>query len=514
MRVDGTGGKRLTRRRLLAGAGAGVVGAAALGTGLRAGALGGDGRNVLLIVVDSLRPDHLGCYGADGVRTPNIDALAAQGTRFTRVYPEAMPTMPMRRTIMTGQRSFPFRGWQPWKGLGKSPGWSPIMPGTRTIVDDFNDAGCWTYYVTDNPFIGFSGVLRPFRRKLDRVVAVPGHVSHFDGTAMASERDARRVLPEFMHKWDHEIEGMRGYLGRNGAAESLDVDESRTGPALVFDAAIQSLRNVDPRRRLGIAREPFFMVVDGFDPHEPWAIPRKYWDLYGDPDLPFVGDIAYGTADRFTAEEIERLQATYKAAVTMVDAHVGRLLDELSALKLDDSTTVMLVSDHGIYLGERNWVGKSAWLLNPELVHVPLIVRDPDGRAGLTSDWLASTHDIPPTLLAAAGLRPPARFDGRDLSGIVRGGRPPERRDLTYGGYANDFFVRDDRWALISDNRMVGRQLYDVRADPGERHDVARDHPDVVTRLRQRMLDDLDAPPPFYPARRFELEPLTVADLR
>ncbi|NLT05221.1 MAG: sulfatase-like hydrolase/transferase [Solirubrobacterales bacterium] len=505
-------GGKLTRRRLLA-AGAGAAGAVALGAGMRVGAAdASNDHNVLLIVIDSLRPDHVGAYGPTAVRTPNIDALAAGGTRFTRVYPEAMPTMPMRRTILTGRRVFPFRDWRPWSGLGRSPGWSPIMPGTRTLIDEFRDAGYYTTYVTDNPFIGFSGALRPFRRTVDTVVSVPGHVASARRAPTGSDADARRVLPAHMLKWDHEIAGMHGFLEQNGGSDGLDIRESETGTARVFDAAITALRNVNPRRRLGIARKPFMMVVDGFDPHEPWAIPRRYWEMYGDPDETFIGDIAYGTADRLTATELERLAATYKAAVTLVDAQVGRLLTELEALGLAETTTVALVSDHGIYVGERDWVGKSAWLLNPELIHVPLIVRTPDGRAGQASDWFAQTQDIPPTLMALAGLRPPARFEGADLTPLVRGGGRMPARDFVYGGYANDFFVRDDRWALVSDNRMRGRQLYDIQADPGERRDVARDHPAVVRRMRERMLAELDAPPTFYRPPRFELEPLEMQD--
>ena len=505
-------GPRLTRRRLLA-AGAGFAGAAALGTGVRVGARDADRHNVLLIVVDSLRADHVGAYGATAVRTPSIDALAAGGTHFTRVNPEAMPTMPMRRTILTGRRAFPFRDWRPWSGLGRSPGWSPIMPGTPTIVDEFRDAGYYTTYVTDNPFIGFSGALRPFRATVDTVVSVPGHVASARATPTGSDRDARRVLPAHMLEWDHEIAGMHGFLEQNGGADGLDIRESETGAARVFDAAITALRNVNPRRRLGVGRKPFMMVVDGFDPHEPWAIPRRYWELYGDPDETFIGDIAYGPADRLTETELERLAATYKASVTLVDAQVGRLLTELDDLGLADSTTVALVSDHGIYLGERDWIGKSAWLLNPELIHVPLIVRTPGGEAGQASDWLAQTQDLPPTLMSLAGLVPPDRFEGVDLAPAILGGGPLPPRDFVYGGYANDFFVRDDRWKIVSDNRMRGRQLYDLHADPGERRDLSRERPEIVAALRERMLAQLDAPPPFYREPRFELEPLRMGDV-
>jgi arylsulfatase A-like enzyme len=504
------GQRRLTRRRLVAGAGLGVAGAAALGAGLRLGSTGDDDpepRNVLLVVIDSLRADHVGAYGAD-VRTPNVDALAAGGVRFSRVYPEAMPTMPMRRTIMTGRRIFPFRAWHPWAGVGGSPGWGPIMPDrTRTLVDDFRRGGHSTAYVTDNPFIGYAEALGPFRQTIERMVAIPGHAGKARPKSTGDDRDARRVLPAHMRDNPDEVRLMRDYLAQNGGADGLDIREAQTPAGRVFAAAIEQLRRVAAPRRDGRPRRPFFMAVDSFDPHEPWVPPRRYRALYQDPDLPFVGNIAYGDAARLTADEIDRLQATYKASVTHVDAHLGRLLDEVDRLRLADTTTVMLVADHGILLGERDWVGKSAWLLGPEMAHVPLIIRHPGADGGLVSDWLADTPDIPPTLMSLAGLTPPGRFEGSDLTPIVDGGEAPEQRDITYGGYANDFYVRDDDWALVSDNRMAGSQLYDLRADPRERDDISADNPDVVADMRRRMLAKVPEPPRFYRPEDFEREP-------
>ena len=92
-----------------------------------------DRPNVVLIVVDTLRTDHV--YG-DRARTPNIDALARRGLSFTRCYPEAMPTVPARRSIMTGRRAFPFTGWRPWRGMIQEPGWEPIAEGCQPAPGD------------------------------------------------------------------------------------------------------------------------------------------------------------------------------------------------------------------------------------------------------------------------------------------------------------------------------------------------------------------------------------------
>ena len=212
--------RRITRRRLLAGAGIGAAGIASAGVALdrlggRDESRGGP-RDVLLIVIDTLRADHLGAYGAAEMHTPNIDALAGQGIRFTRTYPEAMPTMPMRRTIMTGRRIFPFRRWRPWAGVGGSPGWGPIMPGTRTLVNEFEAAGYATVYVTDNPFIGFAEALGPFRESVNRLVPIPGHTGMVRPTSSLPDDDAHRVLPAYLREQPDQVARMRDYLAENG----------------------------------------------------------------------------------------------------------------------------------------------------------------------------------------------------------------------------------------------------------------------------------------------------------
>src|SRR5689334_18256647 len=125
------GGPRLSRRRLLQAAGLAGAGAALplAAAGCAAGDDGGGGNepeNVVLIVIDSLRPDFVGAYGAPRMRTPHFDSLFARGLRFNRAFPEALVTVPARRSIFTGQRIFPYRDFKPVADLGISPGWTGI----------------------------------------------------------------------------------------------------------------------------------------------------------------------------------------------------------------------------------------------------------------------------------------------------------------------------------------------------------------------------------------------------
>lgn len=161
----------------------------------------------------------------------------------------------------------------------------------------------------------------------------------------------------------------------------------------------------------------------------------------------------------------------------MTDHWLGVFLERLRSLGLDQNTVIALVSDHGFLLGEYGWTGKIASMLHPPLMHVPFILVDPArSRRGVSSERLAQTHDIGPTLLSLAGVRAPTEMDGLDLLA-------PRKRRLAYGGYGNWHYARTDDVAFISSNRGHGRRLYDVERDPDERHNIARRHPRSIDNL-------------------------------
>jgi arylsulfatase A-like enzyme len=484
----------LRRRDFVRAAGAGLAGAALAGAGCREpfgdprGAQAGP-RNIVLIVVDSLRPDHLGCYGNEVVRTPNIDGLARESLRFTRVFPEAMPTVPARRSILTGRRVYPFRGWQPWDGLAKRAGWSPIMPGTPTLPTILRERGYWTAYVSDNPFLTHTEVFAPFRDSIDRYVRVIGQRGVRHPADSVPRGEAVRRLPPVM-RTEAAIRQVRQYLANNGGGR---VDGEQAA-ARVFRVS---------ERLLGEAsgRKPFLMVVDSFDPHEFWAPLRKDLELYADPGYrgADIADVRYTWSDYLSRAQLRHLRATYAASVTAVDRWLGHFLAGLRRRGLDRDTVVALVSDHGIYLGEHRLTGKSDSYLHPELIQVPLLLRDPDGRgAGATSHYNATTIDLAPTLTAMAGAPPSRRFEGADLSPLFDGAAPAAERGFAYGGYGNFSFMRDERWALVVRNDNGWRLLYDLRADPLERLDVASRHPGVAQEMWQRLLAEVGERPPRY----------------
>ena len=481
---------------LAAGAGFATGGWSAIHQALAAS----ERRNVVLIVIDSLRADHLHCYGVRGMRTPNIDELARGSVRFRRVFPEAMPTMPARRSLMAGRRAYPFRDWQPWAGMAKRPGWQPIQPGAETLITAFRRAGWWTSYVTDNPFLGYARVLEPFRRTPDRFVRIDGQRGYRRPRSLVPRAEALRRLPPGPLRTESRIRSIQQYLANNGRGHN----ELEQAASRVFRAAAKLLVAAKRRRR-------FLMVVDCFDPHEPWTPPRRYLDMYGDPDFRGyeIADVGYTHASNYLGDrQVARLRTTYKACVTMTDHWLGAFLDRLWSLGLEDSTAIMLISDHGVFLGERDWTGKGSTLLHPELIHVPMLLREPGGAgAGTTSDWFASTHDVAPTLASLGGLRRPHSFEGADLSPILSGTEPTENRPYAVGGYGNGSYVRDRDWAYMVKNDGSQERLYDLRANRQERNNVAQNRRDVTAEMRRRVRRAAGGSPPFYSAAAMERLP-------
>jgi arylsulfatase A-like enzyme len=486
----------LSRRRFLAAAGATIVSSSWLGSGARA-AGAGVRPNVVVLVIDTLRADYVGAYGGRA-HTPNIDALAREGLRFTRFHPEAMATVPARRSILTGRRVFPFRHWHIYRGLMRTPGWAPIAdPEHEAFTSILRRHGYWTGYVTDNPFLGFSHWYAPFRATFDRCVRFGGQVGLTAplGTVSRSELE-HWLVPEL--RLPHIERRVHKFLA---AGHAYWRDERRSWAARVYSSAARLL---DEAGR----RQPFALVVDTFEPHEPWTPPRSYIDMYGDPDYhgpePCVG--RYKRVSDWLSREragpvLRRMRDLYAAEVTMTDRWLGVFLDRLHELGLASNTVVVLVADHGFLLGEHGWTGKIASSLHPQLIQVPLILVDPQGRgAGHRSSYFASTCDIGPTVLSMAGLRRPHRMDGVDLSPLLGGQRPPERR-LSWGGYGNWFYARTDRWALISDNALRHPRLYDLARDPRESRDVARHHPRRVGELSRAVLRRAGGALPVYPQR-------------
>src|ERR671925_145099 len=323
-------GNRFTRRGLF---GAGAASAAAVGLTAcgddyfqPATSHGSDVPNVVLIFTDSTRADYIGYYNQyfNGhnrlTDTPNLDALGRESLAFKLAVPEAMPTGPARRGLLTGVRSFPFRNYVPTEGLPLGPGWIPIQDNQPIVTEVLGEAGVETGYCTDNPFL-VGPRFANFRRTVDFVRPSFSQGAYrflnkpFKRPATRSTIE-RYLLPELSDSV--EVGRLRAMAGWNSIYRDSDNDYPT---ARVIRSGINLLDDLKDRR-------PFFLGVDAFDPHEPLDAPRVYQVAAGSPKgtelqgvtpiQPFETPYSWVINVDVDDETIERVRELYAAEVTFV----------------------------------------------------------------------------------------------------------------------------------------------------------------------------------------------------
>jgi arylsulfatase A-like enzyme len=451
--------RTLTRSDFLKTAGAGVA-ALLGGSGCARFRSQASGMNVILIILDTLRKDHVGAYGNDQIRTPTLDILAEEGLRFTRAYPDAMPTIPARRAIHTGMRTFPLDA--------PAYGWTSIPEVQTTLAEVLEAAGYQTMLVTDTyhqfyPHMNFHRGFKVYHwiRGQERDPYKP------PSSVSEEEMRSRYLIYGEGHK-------ARQYLAN---VQGRKTEEDWFAPKVFIDA----MELLEGARR----REPFFLVVDCYDPHEPWDPPEKYTRLY-DPDG-YEGkeplNDKYGKDDYLTDRQLLRMQALYSAEVTMVDRWLGNFLQKAQELEVMENTLLVLLSDHGHALGEHGFIGKLAYALWPELIDIVFLLRHPEGkRAGEVSEYYASTHDVAPTVLGALGIEPPRPMEGQDLS-VLLDGKEPEPRDHFTSAYKDHVWSRDESYVMFARTDGTEARLYDARTDPQQTRDLAEDALETVEKM-------------------------------
>lgn len=440
-----------------------------------------DKPNIIVVVIDTLRRDHVGIYGNSWIKTPALDQFGAQSLRFTRGTPEAMPTIPARRAIHSGMRTFPFRNWEKRAGNGAPVwGWQHIPDDQPTMAEQLRDGGYETLLVSDVPHQFIAGM--NFSRAFNVVDWIRGQEGDLYRPVWSVPPDAVRRFATRGRTGEELTTKFSDQLLANELRQYLANTRGRRGEddyfaARVFRSAAELLEGVP-------SEKPFFLVVDSFDPHEPWDAPRRYADAYDDPgyDEPEPVSPKYGSSDYLTERQLQRMRALYAGELTMTDNWLAYFMDRLHEMRLLDDTIIILTSDHGMALGEHGAVGKPVFALWSEMTDTPFFIRHPNGTgAGEARDDFASTHDILPTVLSFAGIDPARQTDGSDLSPHLDG-RGAGREHFTSG--LNEYvWVCDRRYTLICRNDGVDAKLYDMVADPAQLTDIAGQRPLDVKRL-------------------------------
>jgi len=467
--------------------------------------------NTILIVLDTWRRDHSGCYGNEWIQTHNINRFAKKSAVFENAYLASYPTLPCRRDIATGKYEFPWRGWG---GLEQDD---------VTLAAALRDAGKLSYFITDvyhhwgrdagNYWADFTGF------DLVRGQERDGYITDTD-----IEFDHHRHrYPPHPHAQEPHYRNVQ-YLRKN---------ESDWFSPQVFQRATRWIEhNAD--------HEDFFLMIDSFDPHEPWDPPRYYTDLYGDPNFDGreFSQAPYGyVKDNLSAEELRHVQALYAGEITMLDRWLGHFLQQVEAMGLMDKTMVILTTDHGTHNGDHGRTGKN-WVLMEEISHIPLIIWHPEFGHGTRPKQFVQPVDFFPTVLEAAGVHVPMDLElhGHSIIPYLLNAEAKSARDavvfaefgcavnITDGEYklvqgiAPDnpplysYSGRKSKWssddwgAFDGTRRLVGpknasgarlernqNRLYHLATDPGEKKNIFAECPEIVQRLQAILTRKLKA---------------------
>jgi arylsulfatase A-like enzyme len=500
----------VTRRRFLE-TGAAVAGTLAAGAGAQGRIPKNGKKNVILIISDTMRRDALGCYGGRWIQTPHLDAFAKRAVRCENTFLCSFPTVPCRHDILTGRYTFTYKPW------------SPLDKDTITIQDVLRPAGIYTALIVDTP--------HPFKPNYN-------YQRNFDFAHVNRGQEADDYKTEPIPvQLPCDPKKMRG--GAQAVTQYLRNVSDRKVEEDYFCA--RTLRGAADWLEKNHQRQPFFLYVDTFDPHEPWDPPHSYVEKY---DPGYKGEeVIYPRYERWSdflsAAELKHCRALYAGEASMVDRWTGHLLEKIETLGLLENTLVLFIADHGFYLGEHGYIGK-AYIrdktyqnlpLYSEICRIPFLAHFPGCQEGAAISALVQPVSLPATICDFFDIKKPDSFAGPSLWPVLQG-KEEKDADLVVSSPTlsapqmkkphptNRASVTDGRWLLVSgstgpgdpDDKTVSvdsqqrlidtltgekliPELYDLHSDPGCLRNVIDQDKEIAGDLHRRFVDFLKRSP-------------------
>ncbi len=461
--------------------------------------------NVLFIAVDDLRPN-LSCYGATGLKTPNMDRLADRGMLFQRAYCQIASCGPSRASLLTGRRP------DTTTVFDNRRRFRSVLPDVVTLPQHFKINGYHTRSI-GKVFHGiFTSEINEDQRSWSEPAWRPKGIQYRSKQGVLTLH--QRFPKQFPDAVDlaEDMQATRRFKGL--AVEAPDVADNDLIDGRTADKAIEVMRQIRDK--------PFFLAVGFVKPHAPFVAPKKYFDLYDADDFisPPVDKLPQGAPDQasnndsqelrgyagiplagpISAEQAQWVTHGYNACVSYVDAQVGRVIDELDSLGLGENTVIVLWGDHGYHLGHNG-----LWCKNTNFeaaTRVPLIVSVPDAKAkGQSSDALVELVDLYPTLADICSLPVSKELHGKSFSPLL------DRPDLTWEkaafsqtprpyqrpAEAMGRSIRTNRYRLVEWSGTIIPQplyeLYDYKSDSPEEINLALlpEYQHVVDELKESL---------------------------
>ena len=426
--------------------------------------------NILFLMTDQHRADCLACDGNRVIKTPSFDRIAREGVMFTHAYTSTPSCTPARSAILTGLSAWHHGMLAYGRVALRYPFELP-----RAMAD----AGYYTFaigklhYHPQRNYHGFHGALIDESGRVES----PGFVS-----------DYRKWFKEKAPDLDPDATGIawNSYLAGYYALPEELHPTRWTG-----DRAVEFIGKYD-------REEPLFLKVSFARPHSPYDAPKRFQEMYAESDMPApsIGDWAgkYAKIDDpkdlnlwhgdLGIEQVRRSRRGYYGSVSFIDHEIGRILKALEARGWLDNTLILFTSDHGDMLGDHHlWRKSYAYEAS---ARIPMLIRWPESLApnaerGRKLTQPVELRDLLPTFLDAAGAKVPDNLDGDSMLKLIRGQTSNWREwiDLEHGTcYAKENVwtgLTDGRWKYVYHAFDDREQLFDLKTDPGEPHDLAND---------------------------------------
>lgn len=419
--------------------------------------------NVLLIISDDLGA-RLGCYGDPIAKTPNIDALAKRGVRFDNACAQYTVCNPSRTSFLSGLRPEESGVW------GNEIAIRSALPNVVTLPQALKEGGYFTAGFGKVFHVGAKSAEAPVRMDQQKSWSLSEYISSL-GNKNTLKMGASGV-----------------FTGGKGASNSWGeiLEPEETNP----DHQIAT-RAIEAMKKAG--DKPWFIAAGFHQPHSPYYTQKKYFDLYPLSSIKLYNDPATMTPtlkaaippggnfdlfSGFTRTDKQRFVQGYYACVSMMDAQVGRLMDELKKTGADANTIVIFMGDNGFHLGERQWWNKVT--LFQRSSQIPFIVAGPNVVAGAVCKSPIELLDIYPTLVERTGVSTAQKLSGQSIQPLLANPELPGKGyafSMVARGKSNMIgrSVKTAKWRYTEwDQGKEGVELYDTEKDPNENHDLSK----------------------------------------
>ena len=412
--------------------------------------------NILLLTIDTLRADMLGCYGYPKPITPHLDKLAAQSIRFEQAITGGSWTQAAFPVMLTSSHASLYGGC-----LGSL---SPMRP---SPIETLSAGGYETFGFSSSPLLSKKyGYNRGFEVFND---LMPGETDPALRHLKGGERLLR--LPVV-----HQLARLFG---------------QRTRPARLYVSAEEITEQAG--NWLKTAEKPFFGWLHYMDVH--WPYHREEKLVTPSQIARAWNDIAHlyrvnWKDEQISAEQKAHYLRLYEEAIEYTDAQVGRLVNKLDELGLTQNTIIVVVSDHGEEFLERGQWGHFEVNLHDEILKIPLILHLPGGPKGKTIQRQVRTLDIMPTLLDLCGFQTPAGVEGQSLVPLWTEGENAYPPQISISEMWRDHWhiiaVRTENFKYIWNSRQPDQpELFNLLRDPAEKKNILSEHPDEARKLQQ-----------------------------